>query len=98
MMPVKIDQLVASELLKLAPMDRSDLPVVNAPQQAFWAAQKIVVGHKGFTYHVGHWGGPQGRYWVVETRTSIIFRGSLQYIKRMIRVCSQCAEQMKACA
>lgn len=86
---MKINELKASELKAFEPVGRRlDLPAVNAPQSSYWESQRVSVEYRGLSYTVGRWGDWQGDFYVVECRTGIIFRGSLAYIREIIRVCS----------
>ena len=47
------------------------------------------VTHRGLSYTVGHWGGWEGNYWLVEDSTGIIFRvGSVRELRDLIKLCS----------
>ncbi|WVH05436.1 hypothetical protein FOMCTCXJ_CDS_0012 [Pseudomonas phage Athelas] len=47
------------------------------------------VHHRELVYTVGHWDGWEGKYWVVEDRTGIIFRHeSIRELRECIKLCS----------
>lgn len=52
-------------------------------------AEFLKVYHRELVYTVGHWLGWEGRYWLVEDRTGIIFRvDSVRELREMIQLCS----------
>lgn len=58
---------------------------------SWWPDRDLVaveLKHRALDYRVGLWAGWEGNFWVLEVRTGLIFRGSLGYIKEVIRVCS----------
>ncbi len=58
---------------------------------SWWPDRDLVaieLKHRGLDYRVGRWAGWEGDFWVLEVRTGIIFRGTLGYIKEVVRVCS----------
>lgn len=48
----------------------------------------LTIEHRGNTFSLGRYSGWQGRYWLVEQRTGMIFYGSLAYLRETIRVCA----------
>lgn len=49
----------------------------------------LKVYHRELVYTVGHWGGWEGHYWVVEDSTGIIFRvNSVRELRDLIKLCS----------
>lgn len=90
---VRITDLKASELRKLRSITSAERAVRLSKKDVLMAASYVMehcedVEHRELQYTVGHWGDWQGDFWVVEDRTGMIFRGSLSYIKEMIKLCS----------
>jgi hypothetical protein len=49
----------------------------------------LKVYHRELSYTVGHWGGWEGHYWLVEDTTGIIFRvSSVRELRDLIKLCS----------
>jgi len=49
----------------------------------------LKVTHRELSYTVGHWGGWEGHYWLVEDTTGIIFRvSSVRELRDLIKLCS----------
>ena len=90
---MRVNELKAAVLLKLKPIgctatavELGDLELYLTP--SFRTDRCVDVQHRNLVYVVGHWAGWEGAFWMVESRTGIIFRGSLEYIKEMVSLCS----------
>ena len=86
---MRVNELKASELRKLKQFSEvSQVSPAVGRMTEYDSTQVQYVNHRDLMYRVGHWAGWEGGFFVVEMRTGIIFRGSLQYIKEIISLCS----------
>ena len=86
---MRVNELKASELRKLKQFSEvSQVSPAVGRMTAYDSTQVLHVNHRDLMYRVGHWAGWEGEFFVVEMSTGIIFRGSLQYIKEIISLCS----------
>lgn len=90
---MRISELKAKELLKLKPIgcvetacDLGDRTMHH--KWSYYKERCVDVQHRGLDYVVGCWAGWEGAFWVVECGTGLIFRGPLNYIQDVIRICS----------
>ena len=91
---MRISELTAKYLRTLHTVDSAKMAVELAQGGAALPGANAglcrTIEHRGLEYTVGHWRWWEGEFWVVECRTGMIFRGSLAYVKDMIRLCSAC--------
>lgn len=86
---MRINELKASELRKLKQFSEvSQVSPAVGRMTEYDSTQVLHVNHRDLMYRVGHWADWEGEFFVVVMRTGIIFRGSLQYIKKIISICS----------
>ena len=86
---MRVHELKASELRKLKQFSEvSQVSPAVGRMTEYDSTQVLHVNHRDLMYRVGHWAGWEGEFFVVEMSTGIIFRGSLQYIKEIISLCS----------
>ena len=90
---MRISELKARELLKLKPIGcvatACELGGMEFYNVTSYRKERCVdIEHRDLSYVVGCWAGWEGAFWVVECRTGTIFRGSLQYIREIISLCS----------
>lgn len=86
---MRVSELKASELRKLKQFSEvAQVSPAVGRMTEYDGTQVQYVNHRDLMYRVGHWAGWEGEFFVVEMRTGIIFRGSLQYIKEIISLCS----------
>ena len=86
---MRVNELKASELRKLKQFSEvSQVSPAVGRMTEYDSTQVLHVNHRDLLYRVGHWAGWEGEFFVVEMSTGIIFRGSLQYIKEIISLCS----------
>ena len=86
---MRVNELKASELRKLKQFSEvSQVSPAVGRMTEYDSTQVLHVNHRDLMYRVGHWAGWEGEFFVVEMSTGIIFRGSLQYIKEIISLCS----------
>lgn len=89
----RVNELKAADLLKLKPVgcattavELGDLELYHRP--SYRMERCVDIQHRNLVYVVGCWSGWEGAFWMVEARTGDIFRGSLEYIKELISLCS----------